>query len=114
MLRGGLSRQRVAMTFVVIFLVVQIAVPLAALAGPRPGRFSWQMYSGVRTQATFSIVHQDGSLTPVTPRDYVAHPRLDIDFVAWLPDHVCSVEPDAVAVQVERAHDIKDVITCSR
>lgn len=91
------------MIFVVAFLAVQIGVPTIALFGPRPARFAWQMYSGVRTPASFEIVRGDGSTEDVVLMDYLGQPRGDIDLIDILPAHICEVEPDAVAIRIDPA-----------
>ncbi|MEZ4522721.1 MAG: hypothetical protein R3A46_13905 [Thermomicrobiales bacterium] len=86
---------------IAIFLVVQIAVPTAALGLPRPARFSWQMYAGVRTTSEFVAVQGDGSEREIDPSDYLGNPRLDIDLADVLPGFVCETEPTVVFIRAE-------------
>lgn len=102
-------RKQLTLTLIAVFLAVQLTVPALAMFGPRPARFAWQMYSGVRTQASFAIVQADGETVDVALRDYLGNPRLDIDLTTILPDHICDVEPEAVAVRIT-AHGSDDVV----
>jgi hypothetical protein len=42
------GRQKLVALFFAAFLLVQLAVPAYMLTQPRPARFGWQMYYGVR------------------------------------------------------------------
>ena len=86
---------------IVVFLAIQIAIPAAALSLPRPARFSWQMYAGVRTKADFTIVRNDGSEHEIELSDYLGNPRLDIDVTASLPAFICLNEPDVALVRID-------------
>jgi len=86
---------------IVVFLAIQIAIPAAALSLPRPARFSWQMYAGVRTKADFTIVRNDGSEHEIDPSDYLGNPRLDIDVTDSLPVFICLNEPDVALVRID-------------
>lgn len=97
------------MTFFVLFLAVQLTVPALALSEPRPARWGWQMYSGVRTQSTFTIVRENGEHDDVALSDYLGYPRSEIELAERLPAHICEVEPDAVAVRTTAAFD--DTVT---
>lgn len=87
--------------FIFGFLAIQIAIPAAALSLPRPARFSWQMYAGVRTKAEFTIVRDDGSEHEAELSDYLGNPRLDIDVTDSLPAYICENEPDVAFVRVD-------------
>lgn len=101
------------MLAITIFLGVQILVPLAALAGPRPARFSWQMYSGIRTHQTFTLQFEDGSTREVVSGDYLVHPRAETDHTTWLPEHACRVEPDLAAVLIEHPRQETVEVVCN-
>ncbi len=110
MLRQHVSRRRLVMLAIALFVGVQIIVPLVALAGPRPARFSWQMYSGIRTHQTFTLQFEDGTTRPVIAGDYLVHPRADTDHTTWLPDHACRAEADLAAVLIEQpGHETVEV-----
>lgn len=97
------------MTFFMLFLTVQLTIATAALFEPRPARWSWQMYSGARTQMKFTIIRENGTLDDVALSDYLGNPRLDIDLSERLPAHICNVEPDASAIRITAA--LTDTVT---
>jgi hypothetical protein len=82
----------------IVFLVVQVAVPLAQLARPRPARFGWQMYAGISQPLAFTAVQRDGSLAPVQLDLYIIRMRTDIDLIRYLPPAICA-RTGAVAVR---------------
>lgn len=103
------------MVFFTLFLIVQLSLPAAALFGPRPARWSWQMYSGVRTQAEFVIVRHDRTDEKVKIADYVGYPRAEIDLTRTLPAHICEVETDAAAIKIIPPGDVEaTVVRCKR
>ena len=81
-------------------ILLQLSIPLFALANA-PSQFGFQMYSGAGwTEVT--VDHEDGSTRRPSVSDYVALNRIDVDWTQLLPEHICRVEPTAVAVTVER------------
>ena len=84
---------------IVAFLLVQLAVPLAALFGPRPGRFAWQMYSALPDVPRAWTVAADGSEQPVDLEALFAVRRAEIDYVAVLRTGLCDAT-GATAVKI--------------
>lgn len=89
----------------VLFLSVQLTIATAALFEPRPARWGWQMYSGVKTRAAFTIVRANGDREDVVLTDYLGQPRGDIDLIGRLPGYICKVEPDAVTIEINPPGD---------
>jgi len=80
----------------VVFLALQIAVPLAQLAwSPRPARFGWQMYSVVSATPRFELIMRDGSAKPLDITPYVTSLRGDVPLARFLPPHLCTLFPAA-------------------
>lgn len=94
------SRQQLALAFFMAFLAIQIAIPLVQLAGDRPERFGWQMFSGSRTHPEFEIVRTDGSVQAIDAKDYLGYLRLEMEFADELADHLCQIDPDTAAVRI--------------
>jgi hypothetical protein len=87
-----------------IYLTVQIAVPAIMLARPRPARFGWQMFAGLRSLETYSVVRRDASTELIQLSSFFGNPRLDteIDMPAFLL-RICARRPDATAVRFKNA-----------
>lgn len=113
MLPDGVSRNRIIIVVVAAFLLVQIAVPVVSLFGPRPARFAWQMYSGSRAMATLSVVYDDGRVEPVSWDDYLIHPRLDMDLLTLLPPRICSLVEGATAVRIDPVQGHPEDVPCA-
>jgi hypothetical protein len=94
-----------AATFVVVWLAVQVGVPVLqhlTSDGARP--FAWQMFSHHIDVPRFEVVAADGSETEV--RDWQRHlgrTRLEVDFARHVPPFLCESEPGAVAITTYRA-----------
>jgi hypothetical protein len=74
----------------ILYLVVQVAVPLWQLTRPRPARFGWQMYAGHAQASVFIAVGRDGSETRVPLDEYILRPRDDLDLLRYLPPAICA------------------------
>lgn len=86
------------------YLIVQIGVPTFMLAGPRPSRFGWQMFAGIRSLDTFSVVRHDASSDRIDLRTYFGNPRSDTEVdVPTFASRICSQQGDAIAVRVTNA-----------
>lgn len=98
----------------VLFLVVQVAVPLWQLTQPRPARFGWQMYAGGAEASGFTAVRRDGSVAAVPLDEYIIRPRDDLDLLRYLPPAICA-RTGAVAVRHRAAPGRPPVeIACPR
>ncbi|HEX2053195.1 MAG TPA: hypothetical protein VHJ78_05630 [Actinomycetota bacterium] len=93
----GPALRRGILAFCAIYLLVQIAVPLARLPNPNNKPFGWQMYSAI-SHYTFSVRTAGGSTERVNPRDYVLRYRADVDYRPYLPQLLCERVQGAVAV----------------
>jgi hypothetical protein len=88
--------------FFVLFLLIQVGVPLLRLWSPRPARFGWQMFSASPQQIAFSLVLRDGTSQPVSLGRYVAQSRGEVDLEDRLPPHLCRVVPDVASVEITK------------
>jgi hypothetical protein len=103
--RASGPRRILAVAFFVMFLLMQVAVPLFQLTQPRPARFGWQMFSTLRADAlgvSYHIEAAGGELIPVQLSAHFARVRLEIDHRTVLPPYLCEVTPGAAAVISER------------
>jgi hypothetical protein len=101
-----------ALVAVVISLFVVPAVIL--LAGPKPSRFGFQMYSGYGVLDA-SWQDRSGGLHRVDVYDHLANDRGEVDWPAFLPEELCTRIPGAVRVEVRRTQpggDERRSVTC--
>ena len=97
---------------VVAFLALQLLVPLMALFGPRPGRFSWQMYSALPRVPHAWTVAADGAETPIDLGPLFAVQRAEIDYAAVLRAGLCDkVAAPAVKIQEDESSE-PELIAC--
>jgi hypothetical protein len=92
-------------------IIVQFAVPAAALIQPPPTRFGFQMYSG---QGNLTIEVLDGAGQPIEvelTNYFAAPPRLELDWTKKLPEHLCTVVPEAALVTVTQPDQSRS-LTC--
>jgi hypothetical protein len=104
-------RYYVVATLVAAFLAIQVIVPAAALFGPRPARFSWQMYSALPDMPRAWVVEPDGSETALDLGQLFAVQRAEIDYAAVLRAGLCDAT-GAAAVRIQPAHAEAEVIPC--
>ncbi len=97
----GRARKQASILFCAAFLAVQVAVPAWQLSQPRPARFGWQMYSGIKPQPRMFTITEDGGQREVDLRRHVGYQRIDLDYVAFLPPHLCQTIPGVQAVRVQ-------------
>lgn len=92
----------IAACFFVLFLSVQLLMPLAQLLwSPRPARFGWQMYSVTSAAPNFELVMRDRSTKPIDIRPYVTSLRGDVPLAQFLPPHLCALFPDAASIHFQ-------------
>jgi len=96
--------------FMIAFIVIQLAMPILALAEPRPARFGWQMYTAVPSLPRVTVEDAEGRTQWVDVTDLVARGRADADFSTGLVDHLCEAG-DVVAVHI-RMDDQEDRVPC--
>jgi len=105
-------RHRAAMAFVVAFLAVQIGVPLWKLIEPRPARFGWQMFSGLRGLPEFRVVLRHGQSFDVPLGWHVGAGRSDVDYAGFLPPHLCRSYAGAAEIRVHFRSGTEQVYRC--
>lgn len=97
---------------VVAFLAVQVLVPLVGLFGPRPARFSWQMYSALPRVPHAWTVAADGTERPIDLGPLFAVQRAEIDYAAVLRAGLCDkVSAPAVRIQEDESSE-PELIAC--
>lgn len=74
---------------IVAFLALQLTLPILALAGPRPTRFGWQMFTAYAPAPSVSVERTDGSVEPVELSELLAHPRPEADLHSTIVDALC-------------------------
>lgn len=85
---------------ILVYLIVQLAVPLAALSRGSP-RFGWRMFSQVTLPPTVLVKPRATSaFDTLHLADYLGFPRADLRFGPALAREVCRVAPGAVQVRV--------------
>src|SRR5262245_6116127 len=92
-------RNRLILAFCIVFLLVQVIVPIMQLPQPRPSRFGWQMFSGYRHIPKYWTVTADGAQHDVNVEELVGVRRLDADYHPALLDHLLRHTPGVVAVR---------------
>jgi hypothetical protein len=108
------GHQQIALGVFVVFVTIQIAVPLVQLAGDRPERFGWQMFSGSGDLHDFEIITADGSVRAVETRDYVGYLRLEMEYADKLADHLCDLDAATVAVRILHDDPANDEVRACR
>jgi hypothetical protein len=93
--------RRLSSIAVVVGVFVQVIVPLIQLRQPRPARFGWQMYAGIREPFALTGVAADGSTRPIEIDNYLAFHRGDIAISRILPPVVCDREQELVAIRFQ-------------
>ena len=98
--RPSLSK-RAAACFFVVYLIVQVGLPVYRLWAPRPARFGWQMFSASAFPVRVWLLRRDGSEEPLAPDAYVGNARGDLDYERFVLPHICKMRPDAVSVRFQ-------------
>lgn len=94
--------RRVAAIAFLLFLAFQVGIPAAQFNQPRPSRFGWQMYSGVRPVPRFWVVFANGESREVAVSEVLSHPRNDqTDYEKVIVPQLFQLHPDAVRVRVK-------------
>lgn len=90
---------RAAAVFFVVFVAVQVLVPIVQLAKTRPAHFGWQMFSDWRSIPQYWVVFGDGSTREIDVHEHIGVRRLDADYHREFPAYLCRTYADAVAVR---------------
>ena len=106
--RGRLRITPIVLCLVAAWLVIQIALPLAALAGPRPGRFGWQMYTTITALPVVAEELRSGQQRPIDVEALLARPRAEADYATALVTRLCS-DPEVASVMIDdqRGHRVE-------
>lgn len=108
---GWDRRTLVVAALLTIFLIWQVAMPTAALFGPRPQRFGWQMYSTFPDLPKAWTIDATGVETSVEVKQYFAQLRAEVDFAAALRAGLCDAS-GAVAVKVADPRGTTETVQC--
>lgn len=96
------AKRRGAAIGFLLLLAIMIGLPVWNFSKPRPTRFGWQMYSGVRPVPQFWLVFPNNQPQEVPLREILAHPRNDqSEYEAAIAAELLRRHPDAVRVRVE-------------
>ena len=98
---------------IVAAVVIQVAVPAAALAHGVPSRFGFHMYSGRDLGLAIEVVDSGGRRLQVDLDDYAASGRPELDWTEVLPEAICRRTPEAAEVTV-RSQGNERSVTCAR
>lgn len=90
----------IALLCVTLVLVIQVGVPVATLASPRPARFGWHMYSAVRGLPEVAVRMRTGDVEPVDVAALLARPRGEIHYADAITRHLCAGRADVASVIV--------------
>ncbi|MCI0685445.1 MAG: hypothetical protein L0Y71_25370 [Gemmataceae bacterium] len=106
---------RAVAVFVVLFLAVQILVPIVQLTRPLPTHFGWQMFSVDRPLPRYWVVLDDGTERDIDVYEHIGVRRLDADYHRAFPEYLCRTYPAAVAVRWQWPdRDEMEELRCSR
>ena len=100
--RGLQVQDWVVAAFILLWLAVQVGVPLWQLTNPRPARFGWQMYAGKIYPPRIIGIRTDGKSVQLSAYRYLATFRYEFrpSYVQALGEHVCRVEPSLRTVEL--------------
>lgn len=82
---------------IVLFLAVQLAIPISRFGHESARRFGWQMFSSAAPAPQFVVMTANDEID-MDLGDYMARVRADIDVASRLPSHLCEIVPDAQLV----------------
>ena len=99
--REPVLRSGAAASFFVLWIALQLVIPLTRGDHPRPTRFAWQMYSDVRLAPALAVETSSGARTPVSATENLGNRRIDLDWEDADLGVVCRAVPDAVRVHAE-------------
>lgn len=106
------ARRSVALAMVAAFLLIQLAVPVVSLFGPRPARFAWHMYSALPPVPEAWALGADGGEAPVDLGALFAVQRAELDYASILRGGLCEAT-GAETVKVLLPGDAEaEVIDC--
>lgn len=107
---GEAPASRRWLTIIVVALALQVVIASVSLAGPRPGRYSWQMYSAVpAVPEVWSTA--DGEERPFDIRDALIHARAELDYLEVVRTKGCELT-GADAVRYEGSGGVSETVSC--
>lgn len=99
------ARQRPStgvVVFALVWVAVQVAVPVAQLDEERPARWGWQMFSQAEPAPRLIGHRADGAEVPLRARDYFVRYRWEsTNYAEPLAAVACRTERGLVAVSVQ-------------
>lgn len=107
-------QKRAAAIFFVVFLAIQILVPLYLLTRPRPARFGWQMYAGAKAPHSVTLTRKDGSEITVPASAFVGAYRGDLEMIEALPPFLCQRYPGVQSVRLNFTRSESLEFPCQR
>lgn len=111
---GKIIRQ-LSFVLAAVFVAAQIGVATHQLSKPRPAKFGWQMYSGIREALSYELVRRDGTVEPVRRADYFGNFRIDLDdIIEPAAQLICARRPDAAAVRAKYIGGAQKELPCTR
>lgn len=99
-----MTRRAILRWLIVAFLVVQLALPILALGGPRPTGFGWQMFTAYAPAPIVTVEMTDGSARSIELGELLAHPRPEADLVTAIVAELCGRD-GVVAVTVQETDE---------
>jgi len=84
-----------------LLLLLQVGIPVVQLGQPRPARFGWQMFSGVRRWPQFWAVDGLGHAAAIDLTRFLGNPRTDIEIPPAIWRDLCVRLPGSRAIRVE-------------
>lgn len=110
----GSAVRRAVFWFCLVFVAIQILIPLFQLSQPPIQPFGWQMYSSIAGHR-YDVDFSDGSTRLIDPEDFVLRYRSEIDYRGHLPQVLCERLPDATRViATNGVEKTKDTYPCER
>lgn len=94
-------RSLAILAFCAGYLIWQVALPVRSLLDRSHFSYGWQMFAfGVRP-SRFDIVYSDSTVERSVFSNFVKVVRVEVDYPALLPPHICATVPSAAAVRVD-------------
>jgi hypothetical protein len=91
---------RAAAVFFVVYLAIQVIVPVLRLFDARPSRWGWQMYAGTKAPISADLIREDGTMKTVPVAFYLGNYRSDLDLLEALPPYLCKKDPRTKVVRL--------------
>jgi len=91
---------------VIVFLFLQIAIPVYQLVAPKPSRFGWHMFAALPERPVLTLVFADGTETEIDDlNQFFGYPRGDIRMMEVLPDYLCETREKLTSIKIKYPDD---------